>query len=89
MQTHMPYDDTTLTPQMIVDHYERAYRRVHGAEPRARHIGGQWYYVSGETIHRLALMAETARLNDLARQRSFATPTRSIINRLISRLRGI
>ena len=86
----MSPNDVTLTPQQMVDDYESAYRKVHGQDPRVRHIGGQWYYVGGETIHRLALLTETARLRDIARQQNpFSSPTRGMITRLIARLRGI
>ncbi len=86
----MSPNDVTLTAQAIIDDYEAAYRKVHGQEPRVRHIGGQWYYINGETVHRVALLTETARLRDVARQQSpFSSPTRGMITRLIARLRGI
>ncbi len=82
--------DPTLTPDIIVEGYERAYRRIHGREPQIRHIGGQWYYVAGETVHRITLLAEIMRLRELAhRENPYEAPNRSMIQRLIARLRGI
>lgn len=88
-QTSMAPDDPTLTPELIIHGYVRAYRKVYGRDPRIRHIGGQWYYVSGETVHRVSLLHETLRLHQLAPQASsYATPNRGMIQRLIARLRG-
>lgn len=82
--------DDTLTPQVIIDGYERAYERVYGRLPSAQHVGGQWYYVNGETVHRMALMAEIGRLREQAAQRKrFQPEDRNMIQRLIARLRGI
>ncbi|MAS37028.1 MAG: hypothetical protein CL610_23715 [Anaerolineaceae bacterium] len=89
-QVTMSHKDKTLTPELIINGYERAYRKVYGRDPRIRHIGGQWYYINGETVHRMTLMSEIVRLNDLAKQQSpYAKPTRSMVQRLIARLRGI
>jgi hypothetical protein len=86
----MSPDDITLTPEWIVNEYEAAYRKVHGYDPRIRHIGGQWYYIGGETVHRVALLTETARLRDIVKQQNpFSSPNRGMISRLIARLRGI
>jgi hypothetical protein len=87
----MRTDNPTLTPQRLVSDYERAYHFATGREPRVRHLGGQWYYVNGETVHRVALMAETIRLHNMAQDRNpfKVMPTKSLINRLISRLRTL
>ena len=84
-------ENATLTPMSLVTSYERAYRMATGRAPRVRHIGGQWYYINGETVHRVALMAETVRLQHMAQDRNpfNVIPTRSLINRLISRLRTL
>ena len=88
-QMVMSPDDPTLTPELIIHGYVRAYRKLYGREPRIRHIGGQWYYVGGETVHRVSLLNETLRLHQLApQQSSYAAPNRGMIQRLISRLRG-
>ena len=87
----MAYGDQTLTPHNIVESYGRAYRKVHGRYPRVRHVGGQWYCVGDETVHRLTLVTETKRLHEEARHlNAFATnPNRSVVQRLIARLRAL
>ena len=83
-----PSSDATLTPQIIINGYERAFQRVNGRVPSVRHLGGQWYYVNGETVHRVALMEETVRLRDLAKSQQQVND-RGLITRLIAKLRGI
>ena len=80
-----------VSPQSLIKNYEQVFRMAYGRDPRARHIGGQWYYVNGETVHRVALMAETSRLRHLAEARNpfNVVPTKSLINRLITRLRSL
>lgn len=86
----MTFNDQTLTPNIIVESYESAYWKVYGRDPRVHHLGAQWYAVNGETVHRLSLMTEIGRLRDEAqRQKPFPAPNRSMINRLISRLRNL
>lgn len=86
----MAVDDSTLTPQIIVDSYERVYREVHERDPHIRHIGGQWYYLNGETVHRLALFNEITHLHQVAHQRrQEQLASKSVIQRLILKLRGI
>ncbi len=81
--------DATLTPQIIAESYERIYLEVNGVPPTIRHVGGPWYYVNGETVHRFALMTEITRLQELAEVQRRARADRSVIQRLISRLRRI
>ena len=89
-QDDLPANDPTITPDLIVSSYESAYRKVYGRMPRVRHVGGQWYYVGGETVHRVTLLTEIIRLRDLAREQSpYAPPSRSMVQRLISRLRNL
>ena len=86
----MSPSDPTLTPDIIVTSYERAYRQVYGHDPRIRHVGGQWYYVGDETVHRITLLTEIQRLRSQVQEQSpYATPNRSMIQRLIARLRTI
>ena len=87
----MAYGEQTLTPHHIVESYGRAYRKVHGRYPRVRHVAGQWYCVGDETVHRLTLMTEIKRLSEEARQLNpfAATPNRSVVQRLIARLRTL
>ncbi len=60
------HDETTLTPQSIVDAFQRAYWQVYGQEAQVVHMFAQWYTVNGETVHRMTLFSEIARLRDLA-----------------------
>lgn len=85
------YSDPTLTPQSIVESYGRAYQKVYGRVPRVRHVSGQWYCVGDETVHRLTLLTEIQRLSEEAKQLNpfVHTPNRSVINRLIARLRSL
>lgn len=81
-------DDATLTPQLIINAYERAFERINGRVPSVRHLGGQWYYVNGESVHRVAILTETKRLRELAKSQQ-PTNDRGLITRLIAKLRGI
>jgi len=81
----------TLTPQQIVQDYSHIFGRVYGREPSVLHLGGPWYEVNGETVHRLALLTEIERLRMLAPPPPprRAVTDRGVINRLIAKLRGI
>lgn len=81
------YDDPTLPPRYIVDYYRQAYARVHKREPQCRYIGNHWYNVNGETVHRAMLMDEITRLRMLAQENSVSAADKSMIQRLIARLR--
>jgi len=95
------HDSTTLTPKYIVDSFQSAYTQVYGREAQVVHMFAEWYTVNGETVHRMALFSETSRLRELARvqqvqqaaqevERPRPKPTadRSMVQRLIARLRG-
>lgn len=62
------HDVTTLTPRHIVDAFQRAYYQVYGREAQVVHMFAEWYTVNGETVHRMTLFSETARLRDFAKQ---------------------
>lgn len=91
LQQSMVASTDNFVPQSLIKDYEQVFRMAYGRDPRVRHIGGQWYYVNGETVHRVALMSETSRLQHLAEARNpfNVVPTKSLINRLISRLRTL
>ena len=82
-------DDPTLPPRYVVDTFRRVYQTAHGREPAVRYMGNHWYSVNGETVHRITLMEEIARLRDLSQQQHLARPDKSLIQRLISRLRSL
>ena len=64
------YNDATLTPKHIVDAFQNAYRHVYGREAQVVHMFAEWYTVNGETVHRMTLFSEIARLNDHAKQQA-------------------
>lgn len=85
----MQSDDQTLTPYHITTSYRSVFRQLHGCDPHIRHMGGQWYDVNGEMVHRLALMTEISRLSDIVRRQRRTNTDKSMIQRLIGRLRGL
>ncbi len=84
----MPFDDPTIPPRYIVEGYRQAYARIHEREPICRYIGNHWYNVNGETVHRTTLMEEIMRLRSIAPRGRFVGADKSVVQRLISRLRG-
>ncbi|MCB9450394.1 MAG: hypothetical protein H6672_03090 [Anaerolineaceae bacterium] len=90
MVTTPENNDQTLSPKAIMESFYYAYRAVHQEDPKITHMFAEWYQVNGETVHRLALMNEIARLRDIANQQRLSSRAdRSIIQRLITRLRGV
>ena len=83
------YNDPTIPPRYIVEGYRKAYARIHSREPQCRYIGNHWYNVNGETVHRATLTDEIARLRNLDQRDNSGRPDRTIIQRLIDRLRGM
>jgi hypothetical protein len=83
----LAYDDPTTPPRYIVEDYRQAYTRVHNREPQCRYMGNHWYHVNGETVHRAMLTDEILRLRGLAQQSSVSKTDKSVIQRLIARLR--
>jgi hypothetical protein len=84
---HYP-NDATLTSQSIVESYRHAYRKVYGREPQIMHIFAEWYQVNGEMVHRVALLGEITRLLELHKQQRIQKTDKSIIHRLIAKLRA-
>ena len=83
-------DDPTITPKLVMESYQRAYRHVHGRAPAVRHQFGEWYYVNGETVHRRTLLSEITRLRAIAqKQRLAALADRKLMQRIIAKLRGM
>jgi hypothetical protein len=82
-------DTTTLTPRQIVESFFRAYKLVHNREAHVTHISGDWYRVNGEIVHRITLLGEISRLHHLAQRQRLINADRSVVQRLIARLRGL
>ncbi|MFO7321031.1 MAG: hypothetical protein DIU68_004830 [Chloroflexota bacterium] len=87
--TMLTYDDPTIPPRYIVDGYRKAYQSVHAREPQCRYIGNHWYIVNGETVHRAMLIDEIARLRSLMPAPKPPNAEKSVIQRLIAKLRGL
>ncbi len=86
------HDSATLTPKDIIENFKQVYRMVYHNEAHVVHMFAEWYQVNGETVHRLTLFQETVRLNGLIKQQQQRKPPaadRSVIHRLIAKLRGV
>lgn len=86
---HNEADSATLTPKDIIENYQRAYRQIHGQEPHVSHLFAEWYQVNGETVHRVSLFSEISRLRGLAQQQRLQKADKGVLQRLITRLRGL
>ena len=82
-------DAITLTPKQIVEHFQLAYRQAYGHEAQVSHMFAEWYQVNGEAVHRSTLFSEIGRLRTINQHRAPSRPDRTVLQRLISRLRGI
>jgi hypothetical protein len=80
-------DDPTLPPRYVVDIYRKAYETCYKCEPIIRYIGNHWYSVNGETVHRVTLMEEIARLRAANQKQHLKNSDRGLIQRLIDKLR--
>lgn len=87
MQPHYT-DDTTLSPQSIIEGYCRAYQQVYGRQPQIMHVFAEWYQVNGEMVHRVAIFGEITRLLDLYKRQRAQKTDKSMIQRLIAKLRA-
>ncbi len=81
--------EQTLTPGDIAEGYQQLYKSMHGSSPRVQHMGGYWYKVNGEIVHRNTLIGEMHRLRDLKREQYRQKLERGLLSRLISKLRAI
>lgn len=86
---HNEAESATLTPKDIIENYQRAYRHIHGQEPHVSHLFAEWYQVNGETVHRVSLFGEISRLRGLAQQQRLQKADKGVLQRLITRLRGL
>lgn len=83
------HEKPAVTPELIVQEYQRAYRQLHKREAHVIHLTAEWYQVNGEMVHRLVLMREIGRLRELTQQQRMAATDRGMIQKLIARLRGM
>jgi hypothetical protein len=90
MMTHqILLEEAALPPRLAMEHFRRAHKVVHGREPAVRYAGNYWYFVNNEAVHHGVLVQEIARLRDLAQKQTLLTADKSVIHRLIARLRGM
>ncbi len=82
-------ENASVNPQYVMDAFHRAYYLVHKRDPQIAHLFDDWYQVNGETIHRLTLFHEITRLRDLAQKHRLASADKTVVQRLIARLRGL
>jgi hypothetical protein len=82
-------DDPTLPPRYIVETYRKSYESLYQCAPNVRYLGNHWYMVNGETVHRVTLMEEIARLRTENQKQDLLKTDKSIIKKLINKLRGL
>jgi len=83
------YDNASLSPRALIESYSHAFNAVNGRSPRVRYMGNHWFVVNGETVHRVTLMEEIARLRDLAQRQTLHRADKGVIKRLIARLKNL
>ncbi len=81
-------DDHTHDADHIVLCYQQVFKQVHGSVPRTRHMSSHWFQVNGEIVHRTTLIEEINRLRIIARKDHLRNTNKSLIQRLIGRLRS-
>ena len=79
----------TQSADEFVAEYSEAFWRVYNQEARIYYMGNQWYQVNGKPLHHTVLVQEIARLNDLANMRHAEAKKKSMVGKLIKRLRGL
>lgn len=82
-------DDPTLPPRYVVEIYRKAYESCYRCEPSVRYVGNHWYHVNGETVHRVTLMEEIARLRAANQKQHLLKSDKRLIHRLIDKLRRL
>jgi hypothetical protein len=81
--------EQTLTPLDIAEGYQQIYHAIHGRTPHVLHMGGYWYKVNGEIVHRTTLIQEITRLRELRRQQYKQKLDGNVLSRLIRKLRAV
>ena len=79
----------TVDSDDVIADYAHAYRMVYGQMPSAHYIRDGWYRVNGETVRHTVVLNEIENLRHLARQQRVRNNSKSAIQRLIDRLRGL
>lgn len=82
-------DDPTLPPREIVESFKLAYAKVNNCNPQIAYRGNHWYMVNGEAVHRAMVIREIARLRAMSQRQTLRQTDKSILTRLIAKLRGM
>ncbi|MBK8022937.1 MAG: hypothetical protein IPK19_16280 [Chloroflexi bacterium] len=82
-------EDPSISPRDIIENFKFAYAKVNNSEPFIVYRGNHWYIVNGEAVHRAMVIREIARLRGVAQKQTLRTTDRSLLNRLINKLRGL
>lgn len=82
-------DDPTIPPREIIASFKFAYQKVNNCDPIIVYRGNHWYIVNGEAVHRAMVLREIARLRSMAQRQTLRNTDRSILTRLIAKLRGM
>jgi hypothetical protein len=82
-------DDPGVTPREIIETFRSAYKLVNACDPVIVYRGNQWFIVNGEAVHRAMVIREIARLRGLAQKQTMKQTDKSILTRLIAKLRGM
>jgi hypothetical protein len=89
MQNQALLQESAVSPHHVIDAYRRAHYTVHGREVHVRYAGNSWYFVNNEAVHHKMLLQEITRLREVEQRQTLLNADKSIIHRLIARLRGL
>ncbi|MCK6578883.1 MAG: hypothetical protein L6Q98_12330 [Anaerolineae bacterium] len=81
--------EPAISPREIVESFKFAYAKVNNCDPIIVYRGNHWYIINGEAVHRTMVMREIARLRGVAQRQTLHNTDRSILTRLINKLRGL
>ncbi|RMF80211.1 MAG: hypothetical protein D6737_08820 [Chloroflexi bacterium] len=79
----------TLTPDTIAESYQRLYQQVNHRPIEIYYLSNQWYRVGHETVHRSTLLGEITRLRQVAVRKHVQSTDKSLVKKLIDKLRGL
>lgn len=84
---HSGYEEAPPTPEDIAQEYVHLYKMVHGQTPTIRCVSKQWFYIDGQTVHYRVVTDEIRDLRQHARHLHKQRTDKSLVKRLINRLR--
>jgi hypothetical protein len=87
---YMISDDSTLTPDDLINEYRRLYTQAHGADPIIYYMGFGWYTLNNEVVHRRLVLEDMVRMSETISLRTrLPHPKPGIVQKLIEKLRGM